>query len=337
MGDSSATVNTTPGTSPSTTFAATLKRSVQTYVNLHTNLITNINIPQSSKISYSFSSNAIVVDFSGFDATKLETLNFLHSTLENVEGIKFLRQGKVVEIAFAMEEHVDAILEAGLVFQNRQLPITKAFHPDKTILSITVCGLPFRNKEDTYHELVQVFAPYGSVAQVKFHYYTNTTVRMDSCHVVLELRTADVTVADVPRTLPVFSKYCDLFWFNAPKFCRYCKTVGHTAQQCEKIMGTSSTSAKHGSTVHKEFRRFSQNDNLGLSHRGDVDHLEEQNRSEQQRTPKKVTMEPLASLITIEDTSNPIRLDVDCALELQEPVGRCTNNYLEGGVLQASI
>src|ERR1700732_4678066 len=37
---------------------------------------------------------------------------------------------------------------------------------------------------------------------------------------------------DLPRRLEVFGKFCDLFWYQALPFCRYCKSEGHFIKDC---------------------------------------------------------------------------------------------------------
>jgi Zinc knuckle len=232
MGDTSATVQPLQATPP-VSYAATLKKTIQTFA--LPNPFPASEAPLPDRIEYSYSANAVIADFSGFETSKLETLNFLYSSLKNVEGLKFMKQGKCVEVAFMTEEEADTLLESGLVFQDRQLPITRAFHPDKSILSVTVHGLPFKSKEETYYELIHAFAEYADVSHIKYHFYDNTTIRMDSCNVILDFSLSNTSANMLPRQIPVFGKLCDLFWYNAPKFCRYCKTEGHIVRECPKL------------------------------------------------------------------------------------------------------
>jgi hypothetical protein len=140
-----------------------------------------------------------------------------------------------VEVSFTSEQHADAVLEAGMTFQDRQLLITKAFHPDMKIYSISVFGMPFRSKEETYHELINVFSKYAKVSHVKYHFYTNTDIRMDSCNIVLDFSNTNYTVGILPRQISIFGKFCDLFWYNSPKFCRYYKEEGHAVRECRLL------------------------------------------------------------------------------------------------------
>ena len=170
--------------------------TIRTYQPTHNTPISTTQIPD--RIQYSYSANVIMADFSGFETTMQETLNYLNSMLFGIEGLKFSRQGKSVEISFKEEKDADYILEEGLIFKDRQLLISKAFHPDKKIYSISVFGLPFRLKEDTNAELTKVFSRYARLLYVKYNYYTGTSMRMDSCNVILDFSNTNNIVSILP-------------------------------------------------------------------------------------------------------------------------------------------
>ena len=180
----------------------------------------------------SFSANALVADFSGFSLTKEEALQLIHSQVPLTAGLKFLKQGHATEIQFDSAQHLQATLDSGLSYQNRLIPLTRCFRPEACLLPITIRGIPCYPKDQTVQEIQSSLELLGSIQEVRFHYYGSTSIRMDSLSILLK---CSVPASAIPRQIRIFGAACDMFWKDAPAFCRYCKHSGHTVRICPKL------------------------------------------------------------------------------------------------------
>jgi hypothetical protein len=223
---------TTLGRTPGNSYASTLKRVVQTFK--PAGLTSTPTIPP-YKILRSYSANAMVADFSGFQLTMAEAFSIIQSQFPQAAGIKFLKQGKAAEIQFLSTPNIQQALHQGLTYSNRTVPLTRCFSPESIILPITVRGLPCFLKDDTYIELQKAFSSFGVLKEVKFHYYGTSNIRMDSCTVMLDISAREDGCCGIPRQMRIHGAPCDLFWRDAPAFCRYCKQQGHIVKKCPKL------------------------------------------------------------------------------------------------------
>jgi hypothetical protein len=223
---------TTSGRTSGNSYASTLKRVVQTFKPAGPTS-TPTNSPY--KILRSYSANAMVADFSGFQLSMAEAFSIIQSQFPQVAGIKFLKQGRAAEIQFLSTPNIQQALHQGLTYSNRTVPLTRCFSPESVILPITVRGLPCFLKDDTYVELQEVFSSFGVLKEVKFHYYGTSNIRMDSCTVMLDISAREDGCCGIPRQIRIHGAPCDLFWRDAPAFCRYCKQQGHIVKKCPKL------------------------------------------------------------------------------------------------------
>ena len=169
------------------------------------------------------------------NVSKEKAFGAISSTYEGIEGIKFGKQGAVVEISFESRDAVVVALGKDLQVGEVVVPVTRCFSPRENVVPIAVLGVPFFSKEETYKEIVEVFGAYGKISELKFHCFNNSNIRMDSCSVVLDRTVDGEKGKDIPRTIDLFGKSCDLFWKEAKPFCRYCKDEGHFVQKCPKL------------------------------------------------------------------------------------------------------
>ena len=183
----------------------------------------------------SFSANCVMADFTGLNLTKGEALSLISEIYQGVEGVKFIQQGKLVEIAFESREALVTGVGKELQVGEAVVPVTRCFSPKQNVVPIAIHGIPIYPKEDTYKEIVEVFSSFGKVQEMKFHCYQLTNIRMDSCSVILDRTDKDKAGNELPRRLDIFGKPCDLFWREAQPFCRYCKLEGHYVQKCPKL------------------------------------------------------------------------------------------------------
>jgi hypothetical protein len=192
-----------------------------------------------------FSTNAIVADFTGFNAVKSDVIDIISTNFENVEVVHFLKQGKAAEITFSTSEAALQAIEKGLYFQNCSIPLTRSFSASQDIVGITVKNLPGRPKEETYEELQKVFGKYGLVQEIKLHFYGDTKIRMPSCAVILDITNMEEGVNALPRQVYLFKKKVDLFWKHAPPFCSYCKCEDHYIQTCPTLAEKKALNQHH--------------------------------------------------------------------------------------------
>jgi hypothetical protein len=199
----------------------------------------------------SFSANCVLADFTGLNLSKGEALTLISKAYEQIEGVKFTKQGQFVEVAFQSGGAVMAALGKELQVGGIVVPVTRCFSPKQSILPVAIHGIPIYPKEDTYKELTEVFGKFGNVQELKFHCYDKTNIRMDSCSVLLDRSDMEKGNVAMPRRVEVFGKYCDLFWREAKPFCRYCKDEGHFVQKCPKL---EKKKAGEGKQVMSELR-----------------------------------------------------------------------------------
>jgi len=223
------TPGTTSGRSPSSSYASSLKRVVQTFQ--------PAGLPPAPtnptyQILRSYSANAMVADFSGFQLTKTEAFSIIQSNIPQVAGIKFLKQGRAAEIQFLSTSDIQQAISKGLTHSNRIVPLTRCFSHESIILPITVHGLPCFPKEETYLEIQHAFENLGSLHEVKYHYHGSSNIRMDSCTVILDISMQENGTMGFPRQIRIHGAPCDLYWRDAPAFCRYCKEHSHTVKNC---------------------------------------------------------------------------------------------------------
>jgi len=198
------------------TFAGVLKRSYQTY---------KAPGSESGKVSMgggdgmsmvprtfqSFSANCIMADFSGVSITKEKAFEMTSKTYEGIEGIKFIKQGKFVEVAFVSSDALMVAMGKDLQVGEIVIPVTRCFSPRQDVLPVAILGIPMYPKEDTYKEVMKVFNSYGKVLELKFHCFNQSAIRMDSCSVLLDKTLVGESCGDIPRRVEVFGKLCDLF------------------------------------------------------------------------------------------------------------------------------
>ena len=194
----------------------------------------------------SFSANCIMVDFTGMGLSKEEAFSLITNTYQGIEGVKFLQQGKLVEVSFESQEAVKVGLEKSLHVGEIALPVSRCFSPKQDIIPIAVHGMPIHPKEDTYKEVSEAFNKFGKMQELKFHCYQNTNIRMDSCSVILDRSVKEQAAVDLPRQIDLFSKSCDLFWKEASPYCKYCKNEGHYVQKCPKLEKKKEDEARQG-------------------------------------------------------------------------------------------
>ena len=72
-------------------------------------------------------------------------------------------------------------------------------------------GLPFRVKDKTYYELTNVFSKFAKLTYIKYHFYSNTIIRIDSCNINLDFSDSNNDITVLPYQIMIFGKYCDLF------------------------------------------------------------------------------------------------------------------------------
>jgi hypothetical protein len=183
----------------------------------------------------SFSVNAFVADFKGHAITKSDVIELLSKSFDNIESVVFLQQGRAAEVAFATVEATVEAINKGLMLNNCQIPLSRSFSMSQDILGITVKGVPSYPKEETYEELKNIFSSYGELQQVKFHYYGNTTIRMPTLAVILDITNNKEGENTLPRQVLCFGKQVDLFWRRAPPYCSYCKNEGHYVKLCPTL------------------------------------------------------------------------------------------------------
>ena len=47
-------------------------------------------------------------------------------------------------------------------------------------------SLLFRVKDEIYYKLTNVFSKFAKVTHVKYHFYSNTTIKIDSYNIILD-------------------------------------------------------------------------------------------------------------------------------------------------------
>src|SRR5579871_2824342 len=103
------------------------------------------------------------------------------------------------------------------------------------IYSISVFGLSFRVKDETYYKLTNVFSKFAKVTHIKYYFYSNTTIKMDSYNIILDISDFNNDITVILYQIIVFGKYYDLFWYNSLLFCRYYKEKGHTVKNYRRL------------------------------------------------------------------------------------------------------
>jgi hypothetical protein len=183
----------------------------------------------------SFSANCVMADFTNLNMGKGEALSLISQTYQGVEGVKFVQQGKLVEVSFVSQEAVKVGLEKTLQVGEITVPVTRCFSPKQNVVPIAIHGIPIHPKDDTYKEVAQAFDSFGKIQELKFRFYQLTNIRMDSCSVVLDRTDKEKACTELPQQINLFGKSCDLFWREAKPLCRYCKEEGHLVQKCLKL------------------------------------------------------------------------------------------------------
>ena len=192
---------------------------------------------QSEIIPKSHSPYALIADFSGFNLSQGQVTSLVSAQFSDVETLRFLKQGRAAEIGFLSREHVQAAISSGLIFEERQVPLTRCFAIKHNVVAITIRGLPCYSKKETEEEIKYVFVPYGIVHEVQFKYYPSSSIRTDSCIAILELPMGE-SLSNIPnlsRRLEFFEANCDLYWKGAAAFCKYCKKDGHWITECKSL------------------------------------------------------------------------------------------------------
>ena len=184
-----------------------------------------------------------MADFTGLNLTKGEALSLISETYQTVEGVKFIQQGKLVEIAFESRDALVADMGKELKVGEVVVPVTRCFSLKQNVVPIAIHGIPIYPKEDTYKKMVEVFSPFGKVQELKFHCYQLSNIQMDSCSVVLDRTDKNKADNELPRRYEIFGKPCDLFWREAKPYCKYCKLEGHYVQKCPKLEKKRSSNA----------------------------------------------------------------------------------------------
>jgi hypothetical protein len=187
------------------------------------------------RIFKTFSTNALVADFTGLNASRSDVIELISTNFENVEVVNFLKQGKVAEVTFTTSDAAFQAVEKGLYYMNCTIPLTRSFSTSQDIVGITVKNLPGRPKEETYDEILSVFGKYGTVTEIKLHYYGTSQIRMPSCAVILDITNKEEGIKALPRQVFCFGKKVDLFWKHAPPFCSYCKCEDHYIKTCPTL------------------------------------------------------------------------------------------------------
>jgi len=236
MGDSS--TNSAPGPSKLTyaamVAAATMKK---TYVSIkNPSLTPALDKILEDSVKRSFSTYAVIADFTGFSMDKGEIVYLIHSDEDwNVETIKFLKQGTVAEIGFLSANDLNRALQTGLAVGERGVPLTRCFSQDTSIVFLQIRDLPCNTKEATAKEITRRLQGFGVVKEVKFHYYGDTNICMDSCTAILDISEDPGKIQELRRQMLFFDAPCEVWWRDAPAFCRYCKKQGHAASGCPTL------------------------------------------------------------------------------------------------------
>ena len=232
-----------PGKSPPS-FSSVLKRSYGSFspgvgsagsqgMAMRHQALGQVSLP---RVFQTHSANTLAADFSGHNISKGETLQLIADQLLGVEGVKFLKQGRVAEVSFATSGAVVNALASGVHFDHVQIPLTRCFSPNQDIIPIGICGIPIYPKEETHNEICNVFSDFGDVCGLRYHFFGTTNICMDSCTVLLNVSQGEKKYGDVPRQVELFGKKCDLFWKQAKPFCHYCKKEGHFVIDCGVLL-----------------------------------------------------------------------------------------------------
>jgi hypothetical protein len=129
------------------------------------NLPTSSNL-QSEIIPKSHSPYTLIADFTGFNLSQGQVTSLVSTQLSDVETLRFLKQGRAAEIGFLSREYVQAAITSGLIFEERQVPLTRCFAVKHNVVAITIRGLPCYSKKETEEEIKHAFIPYGKVHEV---------------------------------------------------------------------------------------------------------------------------------------------------------------------------
>src|SRR5579871_4664158 len=103
------------------------------------------------------------------------------------------------------------------------------------IYSITMFSLPFRVKDETYYELTNVFSKFAKITYIKYYFYSNTTIKIDSYNIILDFSDSNNDITVLLYQIIVFGKYYNLFWYNSLLFYRYCKEKRHIIKDYRRL------------------------------------------------------------------------------------------------------
>src|SRR5579871_4629221 len=103
------------------------------------------------------------------------------------------------------------------------------------IYSISVFGLSFRVKDETYYKLTNVFSKFAKVTHIKYYFYSNTTIKIDSCNIILDFSDSNNDIAVLLYQIIIFDKYYNLFWYNSLPFYRYYKEKRYTIKDYRRL------------------------------------------------------------------------------------------------------
>ena len=90
-------------------------------------------------------------------------------------------------------------------------------------------------KDVTYYKLINIFSKFAKVTYIKYYFYSNTTIRIDSYNIILDFSDSNNDITVLPCQIMIFSKYSDLFWYNFLLFYRYYKEKKYTVKDYRRL------------------------------------------------------------------------------------------------------
>src|SRR5579871_1242387 len=103
------------------------------------------------------------------------------------------------------------------------------------IYSISMFSLPFRVKDKIYYKLINIFFKFTKVTYIKYYFYSNTIIKIDSYNIILDFSDFNNNIIVLLYQIMIFGKYYNLFWYNFLLFYRYYKEEEYTIKDYKRL------------------------------------------------------------------------------------------------------
>jgi hypothetical protein len=142
---------------------------------------------------------------------------------------------KCVQVGFKREIDITQIVHDGFAIDNQVVPKYRCFRNVANIMRLRASRLPGQDDEQERAEIAKALSPYGRVLDI--FYFKEPVLGVNTSHGIIQIDRTPVDgkeYEELPRKVLVDGSDILLSWPQAPQFCVYCRSQGHTKGNCER-------------------------------------------------------------------------------------------------------